>query len=92
MELEQLRQEIDKADREILKAFCRRMDAVGEIAQIKKAKGLPVLDAAREEALLARIEEKAEGKYASCSRELFMALIAISREYQQRIINGEIQK
>ena len=88
MNLEQLRQEIDKADAEILKAFCRRMDAVGEVAKTKIAKGIPVLDASREVSLLAGIEENTPDKYALYSRALFTEMMRISRLYQQEIMDG----
>ena len=52
-ELEQARREIDAVDAEMAALFCRRMDAVRRVAAYKQARGLPVLDASREEAVVA---------------------------------------
>ena len=41
------RAEIDAIDQELVKLFERRMDAVTEIARIKKAHKLPILDQSR---------------------------------------------
>ena len=51
-ELEAARTEIDAADREMAQLFCRRMRAVAQVAAYKKEHGLPVLDAAREDAVV----------------------------------------
>ena len=53
-ELEQARREIDAVDAEMAALFCRRMDAVRRVAAYKQARGLPVLDASREEAVVAK--------------------------------------
>ncbi|MBQ1675051.1 MAG: chorismate mutase, partial [Oscillospiraceae bacterium] len=46
--LELSRQEIDRIDREIAALFCRRMEAVRDIASYKRSHGLPILDSQRE--------------------------------------------
>ena len=46
--LDELRARIDEADRKIIEAVEDRMDISAEIAQYKKAHGMPVLDARRE--------------------------------------------
>ena len=46
---EKERAEIDIIDRELVKLFERRMDAVTEIARIKKEHKLPILDQSRED-------------------------------------------
>ena len=48
---------IDQQDQMILAALRKRMDAVKEIGRIKHQKGLPVLDASREEEILAGKED-----------------------------------
>ena len=45
--LEQARQEIDAVDAQLAALFERRMRAVVQVAQYKKAHGLPILDPAR---------------------------------------------
>ena len=50
--LEEIRSRIDAIDREMAALFVRRMGAAADVAAYKQAEGLPVLDAAREEAVL----------------------------------------
>ncbi|MCD6084247.1 MAG: chorismate mutase [Desulfurococcales archaeon] len=52
MGLEELRKEIDELDEQILKLIARRKEVVKEIARIKKARDLPVVDVERERAHL----------------------------------------
>ena len=61
-ELEQARREIDAVDAEMAALFCRRMDAVRRVAAYKQARGLPVLDASREEAVVAKKLRPAAGR------------------------------
>lgn len=65
--LDKARREIDGIDAEMAALFCRRMDAVRSVAAYKQANGLPVLDAAREEAVvqknLARLPDAACAAY-----------------------------
>ena len=50
--LEQARAEIDTVDAQLAALFERRMAAVLQVAEYKRAHGLPVYDAARETAVL----------------------------------------
>jgi len=56
MSLDNFRQQIDQVDSELLALFEQRMDIVKEIAAIKEAEGLPVLDRRREAEKLRVIE------------------------------------
>lgn len=82
-ELTELRQEIDRLDGQIAQLFLRRMDVCREVGEYKKANGLPVLDAQREQELLAAKSALAgtpEDKKAL--RALFEAVMAESRALQ----------
>lgn len=46
MALDELRAEIDRADRDLSAAFVRRMEIAAQIAAYKRENGLPVLDSA----------------------------------------------
>ena len=65
--LEQARDEIDTVDAQLAALFERRMAAVLQVAEYKRAHGLPVYDAARETAVLekaaARIQDPALRPY-----------------------------
>ena len=51
-ELEQLRDGIDKIDRELLPMFIERMRLCGQVGEYKKRTDMPVLDSGREKQLL----------------------------------------
>ena len=58
MNLEELRAKIDGIDDTLVQAFLQRMEVVAQVAQEKKAQGLPTLDPAREREKLADIAAK----------------------------------
>lgn len=53
--LEELRIEIDEVDKELVKWLARRMRLSHEIGKVKRAKGLPLFDPDREEAILKKL-------------------------------------
>ena len=48
MELSELRERIDQIDHNLTDLIAQRLDVVAQVAEYKKAKGLPVLDSGRE--------------------------------------------
>lgn len=88
-DLGEIRREIDEADRTIAEQFCRRMRAVEEIAAYKRERGLPVLDAAREEEVLRKNCERVADDVL---REYYFTfqsnVMSVSRAYQQRLLSG----
>ena len=88
-ELEQARSVIDQVDREMAELFCRRMEAVRQVARYKQERGLPVLDEGRERLVIeknaARVEDDALRSYYT----LFLQdMMRTSRRYQQRLMEG----
>ncbi|WP_254794629.1 chorismate mutase [Fibrobacter sp. UWCM] len=59
MEIDDWRKRIDELTDTIISLLNRRAEFAMEIGKLKKEKGLPVFDAAREEAVLAAVAEKA---------------------------------
>jgi chorismate mutase len=57
--VEQLRKKVDKIDEQILNALCERAKTCTAIGLIKKEKGMPVRDIARENEVFKRVKEKA---------------------------------
>ena len=49
---DELRSEIDRIDREMIKLFEQRMKITAEIAEYKRANNIPVLDRAREDKVI----------------------------------------
>ncbi|NLG37399.1 MAG: prephenate dehydratase [Clostridiales bacterium] len=88
MSLDELRERIDSADREITAAFERRMAVSREIALNKIDSGLPVLDPARERAVIERAVSRVESSdVRPYVRPLYETIMAASRELQQKLID-----
>lgn len=87
--LSEARAEIDCVDREMAALFARRMHAVEAVADYKRAHGLPILDATREEAVIrkneALIEDEALRPYYV---EFLTNLMRTSRHYQRARLSG----
>ena len=89
-EISQLRRELDEVDRELVALFERRMEISREVAAYKRGRGLPVLDAAREEQVLqSRQEMLRDGRLAAGCRALFQEIMRLSREEQDKALARE---
>ena len=84
-----LRERINETDNQIVELFKERMSIAASVAQYKKEKGLPVLDAARERALLARISDMAGEEFEGYARTLYHTMLDVSRAYQYVRLNSE---
>ena len=82
MELSELRAELDEIDAQMLTLFERRMEISAAVAKYKKDCGLPVRDAIREEAILARAMNAA----GPDGRRLYEVILRLSREKQERLL------
>lgn len=87
--LQEARDIINEVDEQMAALFCRRMQAAAMVAAYKKETGMPILDPAREEAIIrqgvTRIDDDTlRGYYADFMRDT----MAISRRYQRRLIEG----
>lgn len=82
MTIEELRAQIDEADRQLLAAFAKRMETAAQIADYKHAHHLPVLDSARERQKLADVTEQAAEAVRPYVGTLYHLLFALSRLYQ----------
>lgn len=89
-DLNELRIEIDRIDRQIIPLFEERMALTAQVAAYKSATGKPVLDREHELQKLAALKELAsceENKEAVV--ELFEQIMRISREQQESIISTQ---
>jgi len=84
-ELEALRGSVDAVDRAILEAFAERVRIVRRIGDVKEELGQPVLDPAREAAVVRRAAETAReaGLDDEAVRDLFWRLVGLSRRTQR---------
>ena len=79
LDLSKLREEINSIDREMVELFKKRMNIAASVAAYKKEHNLPVLDAARERALLARISDMAGEEFDGYARTLYHTMLDVSR-------------
>ena len=85
--LEQARREIDTVDAQLAALFERRMAAVLQVAEYKRAHGLPIYDAARETAVLekaaARIQDPALRPYY---RDHVQNMMDVAKQYEAEVL------
>jgi chorismate mutase/prephenate dehydratase len=87
--LQEARKIINEVDAQMAELFVRRMRAAEMVAQYKKAHGMPIYDAEREEAVIrngsARVENASLREYYV---DFMRNTMAVSRRYQHRLLNG----
>ncbi|HIW73136.1 MAG TPA: chorismate mutase [Firmicutes bacterium] len=92
MELSEIRAEIDRIDQELTALLCRRMDCSLRVAEYKAAHRLPVLNEAREQAVLRHVRELGDGcreGYGDAAALVFSTMMDASRALQhQRLEAG----
>ena len=91
MDLNELRQQINSIDDELLNLFTRRMDLATQVADYKRAHDLPILQPAREREILKKAAEKAGPELGGYARVLFSMLMELSKSYQNKRNNKEIE-
>ena len=86
-ELKQYRDQIDTIDRQLADLFQRRMDVVDRVGRYKLERDLPVLDARREQEVLAAKAALARDEAMSADlAALFENIMAISRRRQRKLV------
>ncbi|MEF9853050.1 MAG: chorismate mutase [Hydrogenoanaerobacterium sp.] len=86
MKLSEIRTEIDKIDDETAKLFERRLELVAEIANIKAAQGVPILNITREDEIINRITINKDEDLSAYIKMLYKSIFNISREYQHKLM------
>ena len=89
MNLQELRNEIDEIDDQLISLFVRRMAISAQVAQYKRAHGLPVHIPEREQAILQAIGEKVGPKLSVYAKALYATLFRVSRDYQTELISHD---
>ena len=87
-ELKELRQEIDAIDRQMVELFRQRMDVTHRVGEYKAARGMAVLDQAREREVLNNKGELAGEELRPAVITLYQTILSLSRR-QQRDMLGE---
>ena len=88
MELDELRSRINEVDASLLPLFLERMRLSEAVAGVKKQKGLPVYNAAREQEILDRVTREA-GDMGGYARLFFTNLFELSRTRQRELMDEE---
>ncbi len=84
MELKDLREQLDAVDAVLEEKFIERMEIVRQIDELKKRRGLPVLDASREAQVLEKHLAGTPDALKPYMEEFFKAVMAQSRSLQNR--------
>ena len=87
--LEEIRREINTIDDELVKLFVQRMEASEKVAEAKRGSSTPVLDPARERAILAKVAKAVGPDFENEARLLFTTLMSMSRGRQRAELAGE---
>lgn len=83
--LSEQRQKIDQIDQELVSLLEKRLAVVTEVAEIKKAQGIAILDSSREEQVFEKIKGYVENlSYEESVLALYREMMRISRDYQQK--------
>lgn len=89
MNLNEIRTQIDKMDRELLALFQNRMNLCRDVAAYKKANHLPIFQEEREKQILDKMEELAEDDMKSGAKALFTVIMDISKQMQRQMISSD---
>ena len=89
MNLEELRKEIDNADKAIIKAFSERMETSAKIAKYKAENSLPVFDPKREREKLNAVADASPDDIKDYTRLLYSMMFELGRTYQNKIIGTD---
>ena len=87
MDLNEIRVRIDAVDDQLLKLFLERMQLAEEVAAYKQANNLPILNKARERAVLAKVTAAA-GDKERYAYHLYSTLFELARSRQAELISS----
>lgn len=92
MDLREYRKEIDRIDEELVKLLEERLRIAEKIAEYKKAEGLSIVDAGREEEKLQGISSISEEEFKEYNQAVFRTIITVSKEYQGKKIGDSLEE
>ena len=88
-QLQEARKIINEVDTQMAQLFVRRMEAARMVAEYKQAHGMPILDADREaEVIRMGASRVADDDLRTYYTDFIRDIMAISRQYQQKLIHG----
>lgn len=84
MALENIRNKIDKIDKEMAILFSQRMELIELIKEEKKKNNLPTYNEAREKEIKAKNMLFVNSEYVEEYKEFIESILKISKEYQEK--------
>lgn len=93
LNLDEIREKIDRIDAQMAKLFEERMNAVHEVAEYKKANKMPVRDKAREAIVLDNCKKRVQNSaYADGLRKIMAQIIDFSCRQEEAFLQNELTK
>lgn len=89
MDIEEIREKLDKIDDDIAVLYNKRMKLVEEVAKEKAKSGKKITDGTREKKILLRLSDKVDEKYLTYLKKVYGTVFETSRAYQSRLIKKE---
>lgn len=86
--LDELRRDIDAADKDLLDAFARRLNTAKTIGEVKKIAGKPVFDETREAIKLDRLESIASFEARPYVRKLYKEIMDMAKDLESKPLFG----
>ncbi len=84
MALENIRNKIDKIDKEMAILFSQRMELIELVKEEKKKNNLPTYNEAREKEIKAKNMLFVNSEYVEEYKEFIDSILKISKEYQEK--------
>lgn len=82
--LEELREEIDRIDKDIVKLFESRMEKVEKVSEYKRKNNIGILNRSREEEVIRRNKKYLKNKNLEpYLEEFYIELMRVSKDYQK---------
>lgn len=86
MTLEQIREKIDQIDNQLVTLFTERMEAAGQVAEIKKGSSGAVYQSAREQEILAKVQAAMPAGLEAYAAALYSTILELSRNRQRDLL------
>ena len=89
--LDEAREKINAIDEQMAQLFEQRMQTVEDVIRYKREHQMPVLDSAREQAVIARnLKLIRDQRYAESYRQFIEDVMEVSRRYQKSVLNENV--
>ena len=88
MNLDEIRKDIDAIDKQLVELIIKRMDCSRRVAEFKREKGLPVLDASREAKILDKVA-KLGGQHGDAMRMIYASIMEQSKALQYPFVDNK---